>query len=49
MTRNYLISLSAPLGTATTELDAAYKAGLLCPSLPRGVIAERGRRRLVEL
>jgi alcohol dehydrogenase (cytochrome c) len=32
MTRNYLISLSAPPGTATTELNAAYKAGAVASS-----------------
>ena len=35
MTRNYLISWSAPPGTITTELNAAYKAPrLLRPRLP---------------
>ena len=33
MTRNYLISFSAPPGTTTTELNAAYKdAGAVAPS-----------------
>jgi alcohol dehydrogenase (cytochrome c) len=31
MTRNYLISWKAPPGTATTELNAAYKAGAAAP------------------
>ena len=34
MTRNYLISWSAPPGTITTESNAAYKPGLLRPRLP---------------
>ena len=36
MTRNYLISWSAPPGTTTTELNAAYKAAAAAaPSPPR--------------
>jgi hypothetical protein len=35
LTRNYFISLVAPAGTVTTELNAAYKGtGLLRPRLP---------------
>jgi alcohol dehydrogenase (cytochrome c) len=34
MTRNYLISLSAPPGTATTELNAAYKGAGAVASSP---------------
>ena len=37
LTRNYVLSLFAPPGTATTELNAAYKdAGAAAPSLPAG-------------
>ena len=37
MTRNYVLSLFAPPGTATTELNAAYKdSGAAAPSLPAG-------------
>jgi alcohol dehydrogenase (cytochrome c) len=37
MTRNYLISLSAPPGTATTELNPAYKdAGAVAPPSAAG-------------
>ena len=49
MTRNYLISWSAPPGATTTELNPAYKAppgG--CGLAPRG-LAERRSRRLAEL
>ena len=51
MTRNYLISLSAPPGTATTELNAAYKGAGAVASSPaaRGVTAGHDRRRLAEL
>ena len=31
LTRNYFISLSAPPGTTTTELNAAYKAASYSP------------------
>ena len=35
LTRNYFLTLSAPRGTTTTELNAAYKdAGAVAPSLP---------------
>ena len=34
LSRNYLISLSAPPGTATTELNAAYKAASAVASSP---------------
>jgi hypothetical protein len=46
LTRNYLISWSAPLGMTTTELNAAYKTagGAIAPFPP----AER-RWRLAEL
>ena len=46
LTRNYLISWSAPLGTTTTELNAAYKTagGAIAPFPP----VER-RWRLAEL
>src|SRR5271170_3196062 len=37
LTRNYFISLRAPPGTTTTELNAAYKgAGAVAPSPPAG-------------
>ena len=50
MTRNYLISWSAPPGTITTELNAAYKGRGCCVlACRRGVIADRDRRRLAEL
>jgi alcohol dehydrogenase (cytochrome c) len=34
LTRNYLISWSAPAGTTTTELNAAYKAAAVAPGSP---------------
>src|SRR5277367_2365485 len=35
LTRNYFLSWSAPPGTTTTELNAAYKgAGVVAPPLP---------------
>ena len=50
MTRNYLLSWSAPPGTITTELNAAYKGRSCCaPACRRGVIARRDRRGLAEL
>ena len=50
MARNYLLSWSAPPGTTTTELNAAYKAPSCCAlACRRGVIAEHDRRRLAEL
>ena len=49
LTRNYLLSWSAPPGTTTTELNAAYKAPDCCALACRRVIAERHRRRLAEL
>src|SRR5262245_33718317 len=40
LTRNYLITLFAPSGTATTESNAAYKgAGTVTPSAPAAVQA----------
>jgi alcohol dehydrogenase (cytochrome c) len=38
LTRNYIMSWSAPRGTATTELNAAYKAGPTLALLPAAVL-----------
>ena len=50
MARNYLISWSAPPGTTTSELNAAYKApGFCAPARRRAPSPDDDRRRLAEL
>jgi hypothetical protein len=43
LTRNYLISWSAPPGTITTESNAAYKAGLLRRRSDRARVSNLGQ------
>ena len=43
MAHNYLLSWSAPPGTTTTELNAAYKAGLASSTVRQGQGLESGQ------